>query len=76
MKTTPRPSTARLAPSPSSAGAWPSDAQVAEALGQATKKGAAIDIEALQRVIRRAAGRFVKKRTKRQPMIVPVVVEI
>ena len=33
------------------------------------------DIEALQRVVRRAAGRFVNDRTKRKPMIVPVVME-
>lgn len=51
-------------------------AAVAEALEHATEQGSAIDIEALQAVVRRTAGRFVKKRTKRQPMIVPVVVEI
>lgn len=51
-------------------------AAVAEALEHATDQGSAIDIEALQTVVRRTAGRFVKKRTKRQPMIVPVVVEI
>ena len=33
------------------------------------------DIETLQRVVRRSAGRFVNKRTKRRPMIVPVVME-
>jgi ribonuclease J len=33
------------------------------------------DIEALQQVVRRAAGRFVNQRTKRRPMIVPVVME-
>lgn len=33
------------------------------------------DIEGLQRVVRRAAGRFVNDRTKRRPMIVPVVME-
>jgi ribonuclease J len=33
------------------------------------------DIETIQRVVRRAAGRFVNKRTKRRPMIVPVVME-
>jgi len=49
---------------------------VAEALERATDRGSAIDIEALQKVIRSAAGRFVKQRTKRRPMIVPVVVEI
>jgi ribonuclease J len=33
------------------------------------------DIEALQKVVRRAAGRFVNESTKRRPMIVPVVTE-
>jgi ribonuclease J len=33
------------------------------------------DLEALQRVVRRAAGKFVSDRTKRKPMIVPVVME-
>jgi ribonuclease J len=33
------------------------------------------DLEALQRVVRRAAGKFVADRTKRKPMIVPVVME-
>jgi ribonuclease J len=33
------------------------------------------DLEALQRVVRRAAGRFVNDRTRRRPMIVPVVME-
>jgi ribonuclease J len=33
------------------------------------------DIEMLQRVVRRAAGRFVNDRTRRKPMIVPVVME-
>ncbi|MGY6502152.1 MAG: ribonuclease J [Acidimicrobiales bacterium] len=33
------------------------------------------DIETLQKVVRRSAGRFVNKRTKRRPMIVPVVME-
>src|SRR5690606_37751322 len=33
------------------------------------------DVEALQRTERRAAGRFVNDRTKRKPMIVPVVME-
>jgi ribonuclease J len=33
------------------------------------------DLDALQRTVRRAAGRFVNARTKRKPMIVPVVME-
>ena len=33
------------------------------------------DIETLQRHVRRAAGRFVNERTRRRPMIVPVVME-
>ena len=33
------------------------------------------DMESLQRTVRRAAGRFVNDRTKRKPMIVPVVME-
>jgi ribonuclease J len=33
------------------------------------------DIETLQRTVRRAAGRFVNLRTRRRPMIVPVVME-
>ena len=35
----------------------------------------ATDIEALSRVVRRAAGKFVSDRTRRRPMIVPVVME-
>ncbi|MCB1002433.1 MAG: ribonuclease J [Acidimicrobiales bacterium] len=33
------------------------------------------DVETLERDVRRAAGRFVNERTKRRPMIVPVVME-
>ncbi len=47
---------------------------VREAIKEATLKGGA-DIENLQRVVRRSAGRFVNKETKRRPMIVPVVLE-
>ncbi len=35
----------------------------------------AVDIETLQRHVRRTAGRFVNERTKRRPMIVPVIME-
>ena len=47
---------------------------VREAIKEATQKDA-LDIENLQRVVRRSAGRFVNKETKRRPMIVPVVLE-
>ena len=33
------------------------------------------DVENLERQVRRAAGKFVSDRTKRRPMIVPVVME-
>ena len=33
------------------------------------------DLDSLQRTVRKAAGRFVSDRTKRKPMIVPVVME-
>ena len=35
-----------------------------------------VELEALQQRIRRAAGRFVNERTRRKPMIVPVVLEV
>jgi ribonuclease J len=34
------------------------------------------DIDVLQKVVRRAAGKFVSESTKRRPMIVPVVMEV
>jgi ribonuclease J len=49
-----------------------------EEVRQAVKESFAeggTDIEALQKVVRRAAGRFVNESTKRRPMIVPVVME-
>jgi ribonuclease J len=49
---------------------------VAQALDHATRDGSAIDVEALQKVVRRTAGRIVKDRTRRRPMIVPLVIEI
>lgn len=52
--------------------------QCAEAVRDAVKEAFqndATDIENLQRVVRRAAGRFVNANTKRKPMIVPVVME-
>ena len=36
---------------------------------------ASIDVETLKRRVRKAVGRFVNERTRRRPMIVPVVVE-
>jgi ribonuclease J len=53
-------------------------AECAEEVRQAVKKSFAeggTDIEAMQKVVRRAAGRFVNESTKRRPMIVPVVME-
>jgi len=48
--------------------------RVREAVADLFRSGSA-DIENVQRVVRRAAGRFVNERTKRRPMIVPVVME-
>ena len=45
-------------------------AAVESALGKGER-----DVEALERDVRRAAGKFVNERTKRRPMIVPVVME-
>jgi ribonuclease J len=53
-------------------------AECAEEVHQAVKESFAeggTDIEALQKVVRRAAGRFVNESTRRRPMIVPVVME-
>jgi ribonuclease J len=36
----------------------------------------ATDYETLRRHVRQAAGRFVNERTRRRPMIVPVVMEV
>jgi ribonuclease J len=48
--------------------------EVRKAIGEAVEQQA-LDIESLQRHVRRAAGRFVNERTRRRPMIVPVVME-
>jgi len=48
---------------------------VAEAVLVALEKGDH-DIESMQRVVRRAAGKFVNDRTRRRPMIVPVVMSV
>jgi len=47
---------------------------VADAVEKSLGKGVR-DVEALERDVRRAAGKFVSERTKRRPMIVPVVME-
>ncbi len=47
---------------------------VADAVEASLGKGVR-DVEALERDVRRAAGKFVNERTKRRPMIVPVVME-
>src|SRR5690606_20529552 len=52
--------------------------ECADVVRQAVKEAAAqgnVDIESLQRTVRRAAGRFVSESTRRRPMIVPVVME-
>jgi ribonuclease J len=51
------------------------EAEVRAAILREFETGEPSDIEVLQKVIRRAAGRFVSDRTKRRPMIVPVVME-
>ena len=48
--------------------------EVERAVKQAFEKGGR-DIENVSRQVRKAAGRFVNKATKRRPMIVPVVME-
>ncbi len=48
---------------------------VAEAVAEALSDTGGHDHEALQRVVRRTAGRFVNDRTRRRPMIVPVIME-
>ncbi len=48
--------------------------RVAEAVESSLASGVR-DVESLERNVRRAAGKFVNERTKRRPMIVPVVME-
>ncbi len=48
---------------------------VADGVNRALGKGD-IEVEALQKVVRKAAGKFVADRTKRRPMIVPVVMSL
>jgi ribonuclease J len=47
---------------------------VAAAVEKALASGVR-DVESLERDVRRAAGKFVSERTRRRPMIVPVVME-
>jgi ribonuclease J len=47
---------------------------VADAL-EVALAGGVRDVEALERDVRRVAGKFVSERTRRRPMIVPVVME-
>jgi ribonuclease J len=49
-------------------------ARVVESLERAADEGAT-DFETLKRHVRQAVGRFVSERTRRRPMIVPVVME-
>jgi ribonuclease J len=52
--------------------------ECADVVRQAVKEAVAqgnVEIESLQRTVRRAAGRFVSQATRRRPMIVPVVME-
>ena len=48
---------------------------VRKGIKDAVKKEGNIDYENLQRHVRKAAGKFVSDKTKRRPMIVPVVME-
>jgi ribonuclease J len=48
--------------------------RIADAVEAALAKGER-DVDALERDVRKAAGKFVNERTKRRPMIVPVVME-
>jgi ribonuclease J len=49
---------------------------VLAALQEAADAGGAVDFENLRRRARQALGRFVSERTRRRPMIVPVVMEV
>jgi ribonuclease J len=53
--------------------------ECADTVRQALKEGMENtpppDLESIQRIVRKAAGKFVNDRTKRKPMIVPVVME-
>jgi ribonuclease J len=49
--------------------------EVVSAAVEAALANGVRDVEALERDVRRAAGKFVNERTRRRPMIVPVVME-
>src|SRR3989440_4092479 len=49
--------------------------RVQEEVEKAVADGAGTDLDTLKRHVRRAAGQFVSDRTRRRPMIVPVVME-
>lgn len=49
--------------------------RVRAAVAEAFEQPGPHDVERLERVVRQTAGRFVNERTKRRPMIVPVVME-
>jgi ribonuclease J len=49
---------------------------VTAALEEVAATNGANDFETLKRHIRQALGRFIKERTRRRPMIVPVVMEV
>jgi ribonuclease J len=49
--------------------------EVRKAVQAAFEADTPVDIETLQRHVRKAAGKFVSDRTRRRPMIVPVVME-
>jgi ribonuclease J len=48
---------------------------IRKGLEQAIADGAH-DIEVMQRIVRQSTGKFVSERTKRRPMIVPVIIEV
>jgi ribonuclease J len=48
---------------------------VRKGIREAVHKDGIVDYENLQRHVRKAAGKFVSDKTKRRPMIVPVVME-
>ena len=49
---------------------------VHDALDTALQRAERADIDALNKAARKAAGSFISNRTKRRPMIVPLVIEV